>query len=578
MDTKDPIQQLIIFDPEFAKIIINTLEQKPSPVSHEDTAMLVDESLWGFSREISFGYALTKGYAALIGEAAPEKIRTYRRLVREAIQKGPTLGWIMATYLVPVLKTGNKGFLKYFLHTTDIMQTKGTYTLKKPLKTLSSLLNAGETESGCVYLSLLCNTFSQELTYNQSLHLTHTLPKAVLSFPPLKRRWQTEQLRRVAKADFRLTNPFLEGMEKGLHLLSEKALERFVSLGLEKFQRSRNLGTKFFSLESKTGIDAYSDMVVAVSLSQIQPQLNRYLRAVSCQLSVAGCRLPVAGCRLPVATDNRQPSTVNRQPSTVYSDGRFIYLPEEISLFENKSENLGLYKCLTKLEAAHYEFGTFDFDLERWHDRQEPTDHRPRTTDNGQRTTDNGQQTTDNRQRTTDLERFFLLFPLKELASDLFNIFEQGRIRLMLARFYPGIVRQYFDMLRDEAIRIYEEEQVTDAIFLLYVRTALGVSAEESFGVSNDVREVVNKALNLFEKKMAENHAVETCADLVFLTYNDMESLLIKRAGAERPEEIYIPLKTPFDRQLRPDLFFSAYQNFEQTAEQVKVNLEEKEL
>lgn len=556
MHTQDPIQQLIIFDPEFAKIIINILKQKPSPVSHEDTATLVDESLWGFSQEISFGYALAKGYAGLMGEAAPEDIRTYRGLVRDAIQKGPTLGWIMATYLVPVLKTGNNGLLESFLRTTDIMQTKGTYTLKKPLKSLSSLLNTGDTESGRVYLGLLHDTFSQKLTYNQSLHLTHTLPKSVLSFSPLKRRWQIEQFRRVIKADFRLIHPFLDGMEKGLHLLTEKALEQFVSLGLEKFQRSRTLSIKFFALESKTGIDAYNDMVVAVSLSQIQPQLNRYLRAVCCPLSAVRCPSAFAKNHGPRTTDHEQ-------PTTAYSDGRFIYLPEEISLFDNKSENLNLYKCLTKLEAAYYEFGTFDFDTERWEMGNWKLEIRNPKSEI---------------RNLSDLECFFLRFPIKALASDLFNIFEQGRIRLMLARFYPGIVRQYFDMLRDEAMCIYEEEPVTDAIFLLYVRTALGVSAEESFSVSNDIREAVSSALNLFENKMAENDVVETCADLVFLTYHDMESLITTCAGCERLEDAYIPLRMPFGRQLRPDLFFSAHQNFERMAERLKVNLEEKNL
>ena len=543
---KDLIRQLSIADPELAETVQAALRQKSSPVSFQDTAMLLDETMWGLSREISFGYAVALGYAELIGEVPADLIQKYRQLIREAVQNGPTLGRIMATYLVPVLKYGNNGFLEHFLHTIHIMRTKGTYTLKTPLESLASLLNAGDSESGPGYLDLLCDTFSQELTYNQSLHLSHNLPKAVLSFPSSKRSWQIRQFRRIIKTDFRMTDTFLEGMERGLHLLSVQALERFVSLGLEKLQHDKKRGAKFLSLESKQGIDAYNDMLVTASISQVQPQLNRYLRArTGVALSVVSSKGAQAG----------------EHEFSVYSDGKTICLPEEISIFERKAENLNLYKCFAKLESAYYEFGTYDFDLEKAMERcqlKQPPDLRPLTPD-----------------PHSDMERFFLLFPVKSLASDLFTLFEHGRIRLMLNRFYPGIVRQCFPMLQREATRLCKGGQPVDVIFLLYAEIALGISAEASFGVSDDVREQVKKFVHLFEIMMEDDQAVETCAELVLRTYSEMEFLLTK-AGTESLEDFCTPLKTPFGRTLRPELFFSTHQNSERIAKAIKIRLEEK--
>jgi len=535
---EDVFEQLYVADPEFAE--------------------------WVLYQENTFSHALAAGYISLLKNAEPDQIRKYCRLVREAGENGPTLGRLMATYLVPILTYGENGFLEHFLHTLDIMLSKGTYTLRNPMDSLNSFLESGDTESCMPYLDLLCDTFSQEMSYNQSLHLVHSMPGAVLSFSPCKRRWQLRQLGRVIRKDFRLSDPFLDGMEKGLHRLSQKALERFVSLGLDKFRNNPRLGEKFFSLDSKLGIDAYSDMLVSVSISQVRHSLNRYLRA---RTGIAISIRPLSALGKACLSEEGNSGTDNYP--TVCSDGKFIYLPDEISFFENKGQNTELCKCLAKLESAHYEFGTSDFDFEKAAEKIGQSSYADLMKFRSEFEIRNP--------KLSDLECFFEFFPIRELAADLFTIFEHGRVRLMLNRFYPGIVRQALPLLRNEAIHISQENKAADIMFPLYERVGLGISKEKCSEMTDEIRTETGAAAELFERKINADDSVETCAELVFGTYQNFENLIRNMSICGHPEDFrYHPMKTPFGRKIRPDLFFSAFRNFGEIARKLKSGLEQK--
>jgi hypothetical protein len=454
---------------------------------------------WVAMQESAFAHAAATGYISL--KNSPEKAERYRLLVQDAGKKGPALGQVIAAHLAPVLQCGKNGFYEKFLFVIEVISTKGTYALNPPLESLTLLLNAGDTDSGRRYLDLLKDAFLQEMSYNQSQRLSYLLPKAALSYAPKKRVWQIDALRRVVKTDFRLAEPFSEGMDKGLSLLSEHALNQFIKLGLEKLSHKRELGIKFLSLESQAGADAFKNLQVTASLSQIQARLNRYLQAAGILLSVKPMS-QILQCN---------------DSAMVCSDGKFIYLPEEIGIFFSKEENIALYKCLTKLEAAYYEFNTFGFDLEKI------IPSHP----------------------VSDLESFFDLFPLKQLAEDLFTVFEHGRIRILLERHYPGIVRQAFPLLK--------REPVSGSLDFLYQQIALSNQAGNS------------RITSLFEEKMKKNQAVEACAELVSDIYSDLELLF--------PE--YQALKTPFGRKPRPDLFFSTYRHQADMAKRIKLKLEE---
>jgi nitric oxide reductase NorD protein len=559
----DPLEPLALADPNLAERVRAVLEHKEPTVSDQPIKLLVEEALWGLSIEISFGRTIAFRLADLIGRASPQQIECYRSLVRKFGSEGPTLGRIMAEHLVPVLEHGDARFLKRFLKTLDIMQLKGTYTLPDPLKTLSELLHKKDIESASVYIDLLGEAFAGDMSYVQSQHFAHILPKAVLAFSPSKRVWQMEQLRRIITADFHLADFFLDGLEKGLHLLSKDALDRFVSLALDKLQHNPRLAAKFLSLESKLGMDTYADLQVTVPLSEVQNQLNGYLCART------GLSISVR----PLSSLSRSSIPDKGEKIFVCSDGKFIYLPDEIGEFNQKSENIKLYKCLVRLEAGLYEFNTFDFDLEKAMERC-PGIGELTARDLGLDSMGNLKSKIQNRENLSDMERFFSAFQIPALARDLFTIFEHGRTRVLLSRQYPGLIRQTMPMLRENAARILKEKQPVGFLFLMYLWIALDISVNENFESTGGIKRPAENMVDLFNRKIKKDPSVEICAQLVSETYPDVEKRLNPHEPPQNYEKFYESMPIPFGRRLRPDLFFSTYRNFEHIAAKLKVQLD----
>ena len=558
MQRIDTLKPLNLADPELFQVVKTSLDHKAVSVPKEDVVILVEETLWALSMEISFGQFVAKGYADLIGETSSENFYRYRELIRRFGHKGPTLGRIMAEHLVPVLKHGDSNLLKRFLKTLMTMQSKGTYTLKDPFDELSKLLNEKDLDSACAYIDLLGDTFSEEMSYVQCQNFAYNIPRAIRSFSVSRRTWQIKQLHRVIKADHRLFDPFLIGMKKGLYLLSQDALDDFVSLTLIKLNQRFKLAAKFLSLESKLGIDTYSDMQVTVPLSEVRQQLNNYLQArTSLSISVKSLsNLPDPMCK------------AHGQETFVCSDGKFIYLPDEISKFFTKDENKKLFKCLTRLEAGLYEFGTFDFDLEKATEkclRFEGIKDQNCELDSNL-----------NNEHISDLKRFFLLFPVPELADDLFTTFEHGRIRFLLNRQYPGLIRQTLPVLQQEALDMIKQKEHWDAVFLLYLKIALNVTLHQYVDLDKKTAAFIKQMEKQFKTAMAMDQTVETCAELVTIAFPCVDMLLNASEQPEKLDKIYKPMRTPFGWRLRSDLFFMSHLNFEQMAAKLNAQLANK--
>ena len=235
---KNLLKELFVADPDLADEVSGRLSQEDIPVLSLCLNDFIEDSIWGLSHETAFGRTVANGYVDLVQSTGnAEALHRFHGYVQNFGRSGPTLGKIMAEHLVPVLKLEDDALLKQFLTTTDAMLEKGVYTLYGPFKVLSDICNTGDRDSVSAYLDLLKDTFSLPLTYKQCRPFTYTLPKAVSFFSPEKRAFQTKQLGRVIKADFRLSDKFLEGMSKGLHLLVELTLNVFVSMGLEKLDK-----------------------------------------------------------------------------------------------------------------------------------------------------------------------------------------------------------------------------------------------------------------------------------------------------------------------------------------------------
>ena len=535
-------------DPNIFETVKTSLEGKASSGFEEDVAVLVEETLWALSLESAFGQSVAKGYSNLIGEVCSKHFQRYRDLVRSFGKQGPTLGRIMAEHLVPVFIHGDSPFLKRFLQTVKTMLDKGTYTLKDPLEGLCSLLNEKDLNAANAYMDLLSATFSENLSYVQCQMFAYHIPRAVRSFEVSKRTWQIKQLHRVTKADHHLFNPFLRGMEKGLYLLSQEALKDFVSLALNKAKRRIALASKFLSLESKLGLDSYSDMQVAVPLSEVRHALILYLRART-------------GLPISIRPLSDLPASMLRPVNgrtLICSDGKFIYLADEINILSTKNENAKLFKCLTRLEAGHFEFGTFDFDLEKTAQQfqKAPPIRNQKLKDDAEF----------RQEDMSDLERFFLTFPIPGLAADLFTVFEHGRIRILLGNRYPGLIRQTLPLLHREALHMIAQKAPVDAVFLLYLHIGLNLFIEHSNLVDEKTSSAVSMIEKQFKSATAHNDKIETCIELVNMAYPYIDSVLNVSGHFRDLKNKYKPLRTPFGRRLRPDLYYLSHRNIEQTA------------
>ena len=446
------------------------------------------------------------------------------------------------------------------------MQQKGTYTLSDPLKAVSLLLSKKDKKSCYVFIEILNALFSNELTYSESRHFSHVLPKEVISFLPSKRFWQAEELYRIILKDYHLADLFFEGMEKGLSFLSREALKEFVTLGLQKYAKDKLLGMKFISLESKFGADTLLKLQTSAPLSDVRLQLARYMKAKTGRfISVCPLSLMPGVVREAVLNENGD------RPF-VFSDGKFLYLPDEIDLYETYEENRGLYKCLARLESGLYEFNTFGFDLEKavkfcgafGDEFSFPEGYR--------------NEDDDVREDSSDLEKFFRFFPLWELARDLFNIFEHGRIKIISAEKYPGLVRLSYPLLIREAGKIYNEEDPDKFLFLLYMLIALGEPALENFTPDDATRESLMMIYGMFEKAMNMERTIETCALLVFRTYGIIDKLIRENRPDSNLGNSYRPFKMPFGRRLRPDLYFAVHKKYEEAGRRIRSELRKKNI
>lgn len=548
-------RHLAFADPETAAQLAAGLEGVAEPIAAATAEWLVADVTWGLSHETAFGRTIAMGYCRLIRSGAPAGlVAEYHRLVLSFGQKGPAVGTILAEHLARVLAAGDPGLQDRFLTTVDIMLAQGPFTLKGPLEGLARLLDDGDRDTADAYLGLLRDTFSQELTYGECQRFAIALPKALQALTPERRLWQLKQLRRVVRTTFRLAEPYLEGFSRKLHLLSETALSRFVSQGLEKAARNETLAAKYLALDSSAAVNDFKTLQVAVPVSQVQARLSRYLRART--------GLPIAIRPLSALSGAIAPG--GAEAPLVCSDGKAIFLPDEISRFGSQSANLALFKCLTRLEGAYYEFGTFGFDLEKVIARlaQSPA-QAPLVKALASRLAVGGAD-------GSDLEQFFDAFPCVSLAADLFTVFEHGRLLLALSRAYPGLARRTLPLLQEEARRLAQTSSGETLLDALYARIALGMRD------AGPADAALDSLTELFARRVGPDSPVAATGEMVAAGYPIAARRLQPRAEAgQTPPDVPARLRPPFGRRVRPDLFFRTHAHFDAMARTIKVRLAE---
>jgi hypothetical protein len=551
----DSLSPLFSLDPDLAEEIQRVLTGEGTSPTAEAAELLVAETLWAVELEISFGQTLARGFAALAANAGRRQLLTYRRLIRLAAQEGPTLARILAEHLVPVILCGDDELLEELQGVLSIMTARGTFTLRGPLAALSRLLKNGDIAPARAYLNLLGTVFGGALNYGQCQHYATILPRAVLEFKPLKRTWQIRQWQRAVQTNIQLLEPYLTAMGKGLDLLSQPALEQFVTAALERFSQNPAAGCRFLALESQAGLDAFRDLQVSVSLAAVAAGLNRYLAART------GLPLVVR----PLSSTPRAPGggrTIGQV--TVCSGGAGIFLPDEIGRFAGRPANVELFKALTRLESAYYEFHTVDFDEEKAIDRILRLEERERFFQAGGA----GCSETAGQNQPGDLDRFMSRFPEPNIAGDLFTIFENCRIRMFLRRHYAGLWRMVRPGLRAEAGRIWGPGRGGHPLQELYRRLVLEERSAVGRGRAPADR-LVDGLDDCVQRDLAADPTVERSALLVHRFYFQVEA----RLPAPADGRDYEPLKVPYGWRPWPNDFQAVYSAFQKQAGMVQKEL-----
>lgn len=195
-------------------------------------------------------------------------------------------------------------------------------------------------------------------------------------------------------------------------------LDAWQAAGLRILQQSHDGGEAYFRLQSSRGEDILDTLSARVELNKVGEILRLYCKAltgrnVSIQTTASLAEKGIGW------VDEHRAST----------EGTTIFLPEVMERYHAKDENFAAVKVFATHQAAHIEFGSFDFSFER------PgalfgNDARDWAVANGVTAA-----------AVTDMERFFDLFPDRKLASDLYTIAEDCRIDGAVKREYGGIRR-----------------------------------------------------------------------------------------------------------------------------------------
>jgi nitric oxide reductase NorD protein len=523
------LERLTLADPETAACMAAGLHRlaDTDPWPEALQRLAAEDIIWALAQETAFGKALAEGYVHLAPR--PESLQRYHLEVRGAGAHGPSMGRLIARHLPPVLATGDPDLTKRFFHALSVVRGKGAHLLGSLLQCESDLLSKGDIRSAEAFLELLQKVFAAELTYNRARALAHLLATAVPKLPEEKRGLLIGEIARAASVSTDLVDILFDGFEKGLTLLEPVDLTGFVTAGLDRYARNRRLGEAYLGLDSQLSRQTLERLQVCVPLSQVRQRLTAYLRAR------VGGKMAVR----PLSALSPAALAAEEAPM-VLSDGRFLYLPDQLQVYSTQAENISLYKLLTRLEAGLQEFGTFNLDLEKLGGvgPGPPPSAGP---------------------MTSDLERFFLGFSNPGLALDLFTLLETERHRILMEKRYPGLLRRALPMLKAEIDQVCRTFPTVAKALLMHI-----LLGQEPADLPSDAGHGAGKLMLLVQEstsRIRQTPEVETSAREVSALFPALSRLLP-----------VLPL--PFGRRVRPDLVRATHQEVERLARRIKEGLE----
>ncbi len=385
-----------------------SLETKSSPPTPPLGDPAAADAAWASALEPAFGEAVRAAYDLLEGPGRAALRRLFHRAVRQAGAAGAAQGRLLAEILPGVLLHPEPEVARRFFRVWDGLAAIGLQALQGLLSGLPRwlALSPPPSDAARLVLETLEAVARGRPSHEDIRRFSRTFPPA---FERLARRPHTgalRALRDLARLDRLLLEPFLAGLERGLPAPDGEDLCGFVAQAEEVFRRrGRSAAQAFLALETEGAQREATRCGRGARLADLRPRLIRYL----------GARLGK-----PLAVRPLSESAVAVEPGRmVLSDGRNLFLPEEIDRESDRRGNEDLYRLLAGLETSLYEFGTFL-----------PVFSGP--------------------QADSGLEGVLSAFADPEFAGELFALFEIVRLVRCLQAQYPGLARRYGEALHRE--------------------------------------------------------------------------------------------------------------------------------
>lgn len=270
-------------------------------------------------------------------------------------------------------------------------------------------------------------------------------------------------------------------------------LEPWHNAGMRILQASHEGGEAYFQLQSTRGEDILENLSARIELSKVGEILRLYCKALT-------------GTNVSIQTTESLAEKgigwVNEHRAS--TDGSTIFLPELMERFHEKDENFTAIKVFATHQAAHIEFGSFDFEFSR-----------TGTVFPLRRTA----LVDPERHPATDMEAFFDLFPERQLASDLFTIAEDSRVDSRVKRDYGGIRRPMLHLQQEELAKRPDVRRMPlrNAFVENLVRASL--DGADAIMWPRQREEPMSRALGLLNALHAEQAIVEDAAEATLALY-----------------------------------------------------------
>lgn len=227
------------------------------------------------------------------------------------------------------------------------------------------------------------------------------------SLPPESRAPLLERIVQLAQVFPAGVARLFRALLRAYDEVGEEGVKTWIRTGEEIARRNPLAGEAFFALESRTSLLTLRHASPAVSLSDVQAQLLKYMHML-CGVAVGIEETDVLSFPPPLAKE--------------YDD--VLPLPGSVELFPTYEENFRLYRALAAHQAGRVEFGTHDLSLPLvW----------PHLSD-AVRALAGPEAAPPN-----DLASYFQLFAEPEQIEALFLFIESQRIAARLAAAYPGL-------------------------------------------------------------------------------------------------------------------------------------------